>query len=193
MVRHRVGLGYDCEFLIAPDEEVGMRLLKLFFVACGIALLLVVIGNFAVNSTPSTSQQQTAAGSNPVPSGANPSAQPTPVSPTSEPVSDPPPQPVDLSNSAALDQKYGIEAMSHCEVEADDYLKSVAKYEFKWEETGWLEQKFDKYLQDVPAPGVLVMVTNKVMLQNGFGAFQRVELQCAYDTQAKTTAFTIVQ
>jgi len=48
-------------------------------------------------------------------------------------------------------------------------------------------------MKDVPAPGVLVMVTNKVMLQNGFGAYERVELQCAYDIQAKTTTFTIAQ
>lgn len=167
-----------------------MRLLKLFFVAFGIVVLfLVFIGIFSVNSTPTSSPQPTATSSNQLP-------QPTPVSSTSEPTTDPPPQspqPINLSNSDSLDQRYGIEASSACEVEADDYLKSVAKYEFKWEETGWLDQKFDKYLKNVPAPGVLIMVSNKVMLQNGFGAYQRVELQCAYDTQAKTTAFSIVQ
>jgi hypothetical protein len=158
-----------------------MRLLKLFFVAFGIVALFVVFAAiFSGNSTPSSSPQPTASGSNP-------------AAPKAKSVSDPPPRPVDLNNSDSLDQKYGIAASSACEVDADDYLKSAAKYEFKWEETGWLEQKFDKYMKDVPAPGVLVMVTNKVMLQNGFGAFQRVELQCAYDTQAKTTAFTIVQ
>jgi hypothetical protein len=157
-----------------------MRLLKLFFVACAIVLLLVFIRSFSGNSTPITSHQPTATGSNP-------------EAPKSEPVPDPPPQPVDPNNSDSLDQKYGIDASSHSEVEADDYLKSVTNYEYKWEDTGWLGQKFDKYVKDVPAPGVLVMVSSHVMLQNGFGAFQRVELQCAYDSQAKTTAFTIIQ
>jgi hypothetical protein len=170
-----------------------MRLLKLVFGACFIVVLLLFVGSFSANSTPSTAQQPTATGSNPAAPKSSTLPQPTPVSSASEPTSDPPPPPVDLNDSDALDKKYGIEAMSHCGVEADDYLKSVTKYEFKWEDTGWLEQKFDKYMKDVPEPGVLVMVSNKAMLQNGFGAYERVELQCAYDIQAKTTAFTIAQ
>jgi hypothetical protein len=29
------------------------------------------------------------------------------------------------------------------------------------------------------------MVSNKVSLQNGFGAYERIELLCDYDTQSK--------
>jgi hypothetical protein len=34
-------------------------------------------------------------------------------------------------------------------------------------------------------PGVITLVTDKAKLQNGFGAFQHIVLQCDYDTQSK--------
>lgn len=126
-------------------------------------------------------------------SGSTTSAKVTPVSSPQPVAAAPQEPPVDLNSAASLDEKYDIDAVSHCSVEADDYLRSVAKYDFKWQDTGWFEQKFDSYLKVVPSPGVLVMVSDKAMLQNGFGAYQRVELRCAYDTQAKTATFLIVQ
>jgi hypothetical protein len=66
-------------------------------------------------------------------------------------------------------------------------LYGAAKYAFKWDEIGFFEQKFDKYLSHVSAPGVLTMISSKVSLQNGFGAYERIELYCDYDTQAKKT------
>jgi hypothetical protein len=96
-----------------------------------------------------------------------------------------PDSPAVLNSAKALDEKYGIEATSRCASDADDYLRSIAKYDFKWDETGFLEQKFDKYKQKTPSPGVITLVTNKSKLQNGFGAFQHIVLQCDYDTQAK--------
>lgn len=93
-------------------------------------------------------------------------------------------QPPALNDAAALDAKYGIPAMSACSVYADDYLRKIAKYDFKWDDVGFLGQKFDKYLQKVRRPGVITMVSDKAKLQNGFGAFQHIELLCDYDTQA---------
>ena len=100
----------------------------------------------------------------------------------------PPPEavgPAVLQSAKALDEKYEITANSHCNVEADDYLRSIAKYDFKWDDTGFLDSKFTKYLANVVAPGVLTVVSDKAKLQNGFGAFQHIELFCDYDTQSQ--------
>ena len=76
-------------------------------------------------------------------------------------------------------------ATTDCASGADDYLRSIAKYDFKWDDVGFLETKFDKFRKQVAAPGVLVLVSDKAKLQNGFGAYQHVELLCSYDTQSK--------
>ena len=91
----------------------------------------------------------------------------------------------DLNDAKALDEKYGIAAVVHCSSEADDYLRSITKYDFKWDETGFLEHKFDKYLLHVVSPGVLTSTSTKAKLQNGFGAYQRIEILCDYDTQTE--------
>jgi uncharacterized protein len=92
---------------------------------------------------------------------------------------------LNLSDAKALDEKYGIAAAVHCSSEADDYLRSIAKYDFKWDETGFLESKFNKYLLHVVSPGVLTSTSDKAKLQNGFGAYQRMEILCDYDTQTE--------
>jgi hypothetical protein len=50
---------------------------------------------------------------------------------------------------------------------------------------GFLDQKFDKYRSHVSSSGVLTMISEKASLQNGFGAYHRIELICEYDTQTK--------
>lgn len=85
-----------------------------------------------------------------------------------------------------LDEKYGLEGPIRCSSGADNYLREIAKFSFKWDETGWLETKFDTYSTLVKAPGVITYSTKKVSLQNGFGAYQRIKLACDYDTQSKT-------
>jgi hypothetical protein len=90
-----------------------------------------------------------------------------------------------LNDAAALDAKYGTEAFLRCGSDADDYLRGVSKFAFKWDEMGFLDAKFDKLRKRVSSPGVLTMISNKVSLQNGFGAYERIELLCNYDTQNK--------
>jgi hypothetical protein len=92
---------------------------------------------------------------------------------------------VNLNDAKALDEKYDTAAVVHCASEADDYLRAASKFSFKWDEIGTFEAKFDKFRTQVSAPGVLTMVSNKASLQNGFGAYQRVELLCKYDTQTE--------
>jgi hypothetical protein len=116
-----------------------------------------------------------AAGSDENSSSSTTSTEPPPV----------PDSPAVLNDAKALDEKYGPEAIVYCASHADEYLRSIAKFDFGWDEVGFLESKFDKYKQKTPAPGVLTMVTQKAKLQNGFGAFQHIILQCDYDTQAK--------
>lgn len=94
-------------------------------------------------------------------------------------------KPIDLKDSDALDDRYGIDASIYCAAGADNYLRQAAKWDFKWDNIGFFDQKFDKYLKVVSRPGVLTEVSNKVALQNGFGAYQHVELLCDYDTQKK--------
>jgi hypothetical protein len=90
-----------------------------------------------------------------------------------------------LNDAKALDEKFGSDAFIHCGAEADDYLREVSKFAFKWDDMGFFDQKFDKYRSHVVSPGVLTMISNKASLQNGFGAYERIELLCEYDTQAK--------
>jgi len=89
-----------------------------------------------------------------------------------------------LEDANALDAKYGIDATVYCGDHADDYLQSIAKYDFKWN-VGFFGSKFDSYLRHVNKPGVLTLVSNKASLQNGFGAYRRVTIECDYDTQNK--------
>ena len=84
-----------------------------------------------------------------------------------------------------LSEKYGTAAMVICGSGADSYLRTVSKYSFKWDDMNWLEGKFDSYLTNVREPGVLTAATNKVSLQNGFGAYRRITLYCNYDVSKK--------
>jgi hypothetical protein len=90
-----------------------------------------------------------------------------------------------LNDAKALDEAFGTEAFIRCGSEADDYLRQASRFAFKWDEMGFLDQKFDKYRSHVSSPGVLTMISEKALLQNGFGAYHRIELICEYDTQAK--------
>jgi len=90
-----------------------------------------------------------------------------------------------LEDAHNLDNKYGVYAMDKCSRGADDYLRTVTQYDFKWDEVGLLEAKFDSYRSFVKQPGVLTLVSDKASVQNGFGAFRRITLLCDYDTQAE--------
>jgi len=95
------------------------------------------------------------------------------------------PTQADLNSADYLEKHYEIPAESACEVGADDYLRQVAKYDYAWDKTGFLEEKFDSYITTVKSPGTLTLITKKAKLQNGFGAFEHVTLTCDFDTQAK--------
>jgi hypothetical protein len=139
---------------------------------------IVFVTGVAVSMCTTANNPASQAANTPVPDAA-------PVAPVAAPIN--------LDDAKALDDRYGSAATSHCDVEADDYLRSVSKLDFKWDDTGFLEQKFDKYVTTVSAPGVLTSVSRKAKLQNGFGAYQRIELFCDYDTQTeKVLAYRLI-
>jgi hypothetical protein len=89
-----------------------------------------------------------------------------------------------LNDSKYLDNRYGISAAGWCENGADDYLRSVAKWDFAWDE-GDKDDRFTQFRTYVKSPGVLTNISHKAKLQNGFGVYKHVTLTCDYDTQAK--------
>jgi hypothetical protein len=91
---------------------------------------------------------------------------------------------IDLNNAPALDSRYGTDATAECGIRADEYLRSVSRYDFKWDDVGFLGSKFDKYLEETSKPGVLTLASNKAAIQNAFGAYQRITIFCDFDTQA---------
>lgn len=98
---------------------------------------------------------------------------------------EPKPTPEQLKSAEYLDKQYGIKANATCGAEADDYLRSIAKYDFDWDDEakGFLGVKFDKHLRSVGKPGVLILTSSYAKLQNGFGAWQHIQLFCEFDTQ----------
>jgi hypothetical protein len=118
----------------------------------------------------------------PAPAASEPAAAPAPTVPETTAA---PAVATDLNDAKALDEKYGTDALVYCASDADDYLRGASKFAFKWDEIGFFDQKFDKILTHVSSPGILTLASNKVSLQNGFGAYERIELLCKYDTQAK--------
>jgi hypothetical protein len=89
-------------------------------------------------------------------------------------------------DAGSLDRAYGSRAESRCTDGADDFLKTYGTGSFKWDEIGSLDERFDKFVSVTHKPGVLVLTSNKISLQNGFGGFDRTVIYCEYDTQAMT-------
>jgi hypothetical protein len=143
------------------------------------AVSIFVTGVFLVLAAGSDNTNTPPAPSSSTPD--NPAVQ-APVSPAVPP---PPDSPAVLNDAKALDEKYGIEAALSCSSDADDYLRSIAKFDFKWDDMGFADFKFDKYAKTIVSPGVFTSISNKAKLQNGFGAFEHITLLCDYDTQAK--------
>jgi hypothetical protein len=90
-----------------------------------------------------------------------------------------------LNSAEALDAKYGMTAADRCAAGADDYIRSIARFRFSWDDNGMLENKFDNFEHSVVSPGVLTLTTRKAKLSNGFGVFSPIEIFCNYDTQSQ--------
>jgi hypothetical protein len=157
-----------------PQRKVRRAFLFLLFCVAALIIVAGFIGSSgsSSSSTSNPGSASSATGNDQTPA-ATQTATPPPAAPTE----------ADLKDADYLDQHYDIQASTACESWADDYLRQVAKYDFAWDKTGFLESKFDSYSRIVKSPGVLTLITKKAKLQNGFGAFQHVTLVCDYDTQ----------
>lgn len=96
-----------------------------------------------------------------------------------------------MNEATALDKQYGTKAEATCGVEADDYLRSIAKHDFAWDDDakGFFGVKFGSFRKQVDAPGVITYVSDKAKLQNGFGAWNHVTLLCHYNTTTDKATF----
>ena len=92
--------------------------------------------------------------------------------------------PAMLDSAEALDAKYGMTAAQRCAAGADDYIRSIARFRFHWDDNGMLENRFDNFEHSVVSPGVLTLTSRKANLSNGFGAFNPIKIYCNYDTQS---------
>lgn len=85
-----------------------------------------------------------------------------------------------LMDAEYLYKTYKANAMVQCR----EPVERLAKHNFEWFD-GWLEAKFDSYINRVRQPGVLKIAGDKIKFQNGFGGWQIMEYSCEYDTQAQ--------
>ena len=94
---------------------------------------------------------------------------------------------INFNDAKSIDTVLGAEAASACGYDADDYLRKFAKYDFKWDDdaTGMFGVKFGSFLGTVSKPGVIVYVSDRATLQNGFGAYTRIKLYCEYNAKSK--------
>ncbi len=67
-------------------------------------------------------------------------------------------------------------------VYCSSYIEKLAKYDFKWTDSGWLEQKFSHFRWKDKEKGVITYIGDKAMFQNGFGAWQNHIYECDFST-----------
>lgn len=84
-----------------------------------------------------------------------------------------------------LDDKYSDDAQAACSAGADDYLQSKSRYAYSWDPSseGFFGVRFDQFATEVAGAGILTLISNRAKLQNEFGAYQRIELRCDFDTE----------
>jgi len=83
----------------------------------------------------------------------------------------------------AVQKQYGAVAASACSMGADDFVNSVSRYGFKWEDIATPGEKFDENLTFYTAPGITTSISDKLYIQDSSGSFKRVQLSCSYDTR----------
>jgi hypothetical protein len=176
--------GKEISSAAAACPNCGKPISKTSPAAAGCLIVIIVIVVLALIGQCSGSDKDSKPQSAPAPA-VEPAPSPSPPAPTVHKARPAATVATNLNDAKALDERFGTDALVYCASGADDYLRGSSKFVFKWDEIGFFEQKFDKYLSHVSAPGVLTLVSGKASLQNGFGAYERIELLCEYDTQTK--------
>lgn len=163
--------------MFGPSKSGGLK--KVALIGGGVVALTLVIS--ALSGPQNHGQSNTAS-----PESASTAAEKSAAAAVASASTGQAPEEGQLRDAKYLDDKYDAKAVVACGSGADDYLRSIAKYSFDWDEDakGFFGVKFGRYLSIVPSPGVLVMTSDRAKLQNGFGAWQHVHVFCRYDTQA---------
>lgn len=78
-----------------------------------------------------------------------------------------------------LAEKNSASATVYC----GTYIEKLAKYDFKWTNEGWFEQKFSHFRWKDKENGVVTYIGDKANFQNGFGAWQAHIYECDFDTR----------
>ncbi len=77
----------------------------------------------------------------------------------------------------------GALAAQACSRGADAYVRSIAGNGFKWEGAATPDERFNREIAVTVAPGITTSVSDKLLLEDGMGAYKRVELVCSYNSE----------
>jgi|SRR5579872_5746817 len=167
----------------------GRTALTVVGVIGGLFLLLVLVGTLggASSSSDSSAANSEAAPTAPAATTAASASRSAAVADSSAP---------NLSDARALDDKYSTPAVAACGAYADDYIKDQVHYDYKWDPdaSGFFGVRFEKFRNSVDQPGVLTLVSDRLLIQNPYGAYERSMITCRYNTQTeKVLGFELIQ
>jgi len=77
--------------------------------------------------------------------------------------------------------KYSRYAGSSC----PPHIERLAKYQHKWTDEGWFEQKFTHFQWKDRMGGVITFLGDKLRFQNGFGAWQNMVYECDFNVNTE--------
>lgn len=77
--------------------------------------------------------------------------------------------------------RHAVSATLACE----PLIERMAKYTYEWTD-GWLESKFPRFTWKDRKAGILMYMGDKIMFQNGYGAWQNMNYKCEFDPVKET-------
>ena len=105
--------------------------------------------------------------------------------------------PTDAENKAGAEkacrqdlQCWGEKHLTAANIECPHPIERLAKYDHEWTD-GLLERKLDRWRWDDRGAGTLSYTGDKLKLQNGFGAWQRVVYWCHFDPAGKVVRVSV--
>ena len=80
---------------------------------------------------------------------------------------------------------WGEKASSKVETDCIRRIEGHAQYQHKWD-SSWLDPKLTPQMWSDKGAGIVVFTGNKILMQNGFGAWQRQRYFCTIDVNSQT-------
>ena len=91
-----------------------------------------------------------------------------------------PAEPAEVTGDRLLN-KFRAEASVRCKRP----VEKLAKNDFQWTTSGFLDLEFSRAMVDKDRPRVLLLGGDKIKFQNGFGAWIRHKYICEFDTATR--------